>query len=102
MTASDFDNKHQRNRVFDVMQFGKWHTLYQIRLEIFECFKVKDSEAAISARLRDFRKEGRTVERRRVSQTTGRLYEYRLVIPQPAKRQQELTFEKEVGNTRSY
>ena len=83
--AHDFDgetyepaqDKHRLNcqlrRVFDLMCDGKWRTLDVI------AYQVSGSEAAISARLRDFRKPrfgAHTVERRRVK--CG-LFEYRLL-----------------------
>ena len=83
--AHDFDgdtyepaqDKHRLNcqlrRVFDLMRDGKWRTLDVI------AYQVSGSEAAISARLRDFRKPrfgAHTVERRRVK--CG-LFEYRLL-----------------------
>ena len=83
--AHDFDgetyepaqDKHRLNcqlrRVFDLMCDGKWRTLSAIS------YQVIDSEASISARLRDFRKPrfgAHTVERRRVK--CG-LFEYRLL-----------------------
>ena len=70
-------DKHRLNcqlrRVFDLMRDGKWRTLDVI------AYQVSGSEAAISARLRDFRKPrfgAHTVERRRVK--CG-LFEYRLL-----------------------
>lgn len=47
----------QRERVFEVMKNGKWWSLPQIRMEIMSVFGKMDSEAAISARIRDFRKD---------------------------------------------
>ena len=46
----------QLQRVHYIMKWGHWYTLAQIRHMIYEEFRIKDSEAAISARLRDFRK----------------------------------------------
>ena len=71
-------------RVFRVMRDGKWRSLARIQLECI-AFRTKpgrDSEAAISARLRDLRKPkfgGHTVKRRRVPGENG-LHEYQLVL----------------------
>jgi hypothetical protein len=67
----------QMLRVFDVMRDGQWRTLSEIRL-----LCPHDSEAGISARLRDLRKAkfgGWTVERR--ARHERGLFEYRLIIP---------------------
>jgi hypothetical protein len=64
----------QYERVFNLMRDGEWRTLAQIRAV------TGGSEAAVSARLRDFRKAehgSHTVERRRVE---GGLFEYRVVV----------------------
>lgn len=69
----------QALRVFKVMKDGQWRTLAQIARET-ERFDSHDSEAAISARLRDFRKDrfgAHTVEREHV---TKGLFRYRLLI----------------------
>lgn len=63
----------QFHRVEHALSDGRWWTLRDLQQA------VGGSEAGISARLRDLRKQrfgGRTVERRRVS---GGLWEYRLV-----------------------
>ena len=68
----------QWNRVWSVMRKGNWYTLGEIHDAIRRDFQKLDSEAGISARLRDFRKPqfgSHTVERRRRS---GGLFEYRL------------------------
>jgi hypothetical protein len=65
----------QLRRVKILMNDGKWRTLSAIA----RC--VGGSEAGVSARLRDFRKDrfgALTVERRRIA---GGLYEYRLIQP---------------------
>ena len=63
-TERDFDRLHsQYQRVWNVMKDSKWRTLYQIHVAI----NGLGTEAAISARLRDFRKEkfgNHTVNRR--------------------------------------
>lgn len=66
------------DRVYDLMRDGRWRTLAQIAVT------TGGSEASVSARLRDMRKERfqartpcRTVERRRVSDG---LWEYRVLI----------------------
>lgn len=68
--------KGQLGRVYLLMRDGKWRTLAMIRTETGD----HDSEAAISARLRDFRKQefgGHTVERRSVG---NGLFVYRLIV----------------------
>ena len=65
----------QLNRVFVVMSDGKWHTLAELSKS------CGGTEAAISARIRDFRKEkfgGREVQRQRVDGSG--LWAYRLVL----------------------
>jgi len=61
-------------RVYALMSDGKWRTLSQISKE------AQGSEASVSARLRDLRKERfgkHRIDRRRV---TGGLYEYKLIV----------------------
>jgi len=66
----DYERLNRQQRlVFDVMKDGKWRTL-----RIIGALTVQP-EASISARLRDFRKLGLTVERRRVEGQSG-LWEY--------------------------
>ena len=63
----------QLSRVYRLMRDGQWRTLEQIAVA------ARGSPAAISARLRDFRKDkygAHDVERRRVA---GGLFEYRLI-----------------------
>jgi hypothetical protein len=63
----------QLNRVWMLMVDGQWRTLEEISLA------CRGSEAAVSARLRDFRKKkfgGHTVERRYLH---NGLWEYRVV-----------------------
>lgn len=67
----------QHERVFDFMSDGNEHTLPELRQKCFEVYGTTDMETAISARIRDFRKErfgGYTVETRR----DGGLWYYRL------------------------
>jgi hypothetical protein len=75
--------KSQLERVKAIMRDGHWRTLDEI------CQKSGGTQAAVSARLRDLRKEkfgGHAVERRaRASRESG-LFEYRLVI-EPEQRQ---------------
>jgi hypothetical protein len=62
-------------RVFDLMKDGQWRTLNSIANQI-----GGGSVAAISARLRDFRKDkfgAHTVERKNVE---GGLFLYRLIL----------------------
>ncbi|MCW5615849.1 MAG: hypothetical protein KIT32_12070 [Rhodocyclaceae bacterium] len=47
----------QAQRVFNVMRDGKWHTLSEVERI------MGDPQASISARFRDFRRFGFTVER---------------------------------------
>lgn len=64
----------QLGRVWDVMKDGQWHTLAELAA------RCDGSEAAISARIRDFRKPkfgGLTVESQRVK---AGLWHYRLVV----------------------
>jgi hypothetical protein len=63
----------QAARVFDFMCHGDWHTL----AEISEA--TGSPEASVSARLRDFRKLGCTVERRRRGPEMSGLHEYRVI-----------------------
>lgn len=79
--GATFDDKldgvrlaHQFQRVKTLMSDGKWRTLSTIAA------KVRGSEAAVSARLRDLRKDkfGKwTVEKRRL--LIPGLWEYRLI-----------------------
>lgn len=72
--AMDMDNETLRNKVFDYMAPGGWHTLAAIH------FACGGTEASCSARLRDFRKlqyGEHLVERKHVG---NRLYEYRLTV----------------------
>jgi hypothetical protein len=90
MNPQDLDNKGQRARVWDVIKDGKWWMLEEIAYEIRSRFGVWDSEAAISARLRDFRKSaygGHTIERM-AAEDGSRLYLYR--VADAPKGQQEL------------
>jgi len=100
MNRCDTDNTKQREAVWSIIRDGRWRTFEEINALLGNRY----SEAGISARLRDFRKRqfGSHAIERRVRAGSNRLYEYRAVIPAPQQRQQELTFEKEVGNTRSY
>lgn len=64
---------HQFKGVRDLMNDGQWRTLG----EIFAALGMGFPEASVSARLRDLRHNGRTVERRRRGPSRG-LWEYRL------------------------
>ena len=76
----EFDHRRltgQLRRVFDLMADGEWRTLAQIQRV------VGGTEAAVSARLRDFRKEkfgGYKVARRRKGQAERGLHEYQLCL----------------------
>ena len=65
-------------KVYGCMKDGRWRTLAEIR-----AFIDGGSEAGISARLRDLRKEkwgSHTVERRRRGDSKRGIFEYRLEI----------------------
>lgn len=69
----------QLERVFWTLCDKRWHTLSEIAQLHQEKYNATDTEAAISARIRDFRKPkfgGFTVESRRRHKG---LWEYRLV-----------------------
>lgn len=71
----------QAQRVWDVMVRGAWLTLAELAA------RTGDPEASVSARLRDFRKDGwggHVVERRHRGPAADGLYEYRLA---PAQQQ---------------
>lgn len=71
---------NQLNKVKELMSDGKWRTINQIK------DSVGGSEAGISARLRDLRKErfgGYVVSRRRYGVKSYGLWEYQLVLPTP-------------------
>ena len=59
----------QCQRVFDVMKSGAWETLESISEQ------TRDPQASVSARLRDLRRHGFTVEREYVERG---LWKYRL------------------------
>lgn len=72
----------QWRRVWGAMVDGEWRTLNEIQRNIEYWYEKYDSEAAISARLRDFRKVkfgGHTVNRRRRGDAKKGLFEYQLV-----------------------
>lgn len=83
-----FDPEHDGERlgtllsaVFELMRDGQWRTLAEIREEL-----GRGSEASLSARLRDFRKEkhgGHLVHRRRVGEPSDGLYQYQLEVCAP-------------------
>ena len=78
--VAEFDAERlgkQLRRVYDCMIDGKWRTLR----EIADAPNCSDSEAAISARLRDLRKirfGAFTVDRRRRGDPGSGLFEYRV------------------------
>ena len=78
--ARDYERlKSQLADVYRLMQDGQWRTLALIR----KLTGGHHSEAAISARLRDFRKRkfgGHLVERRYISDG---LFTYRLIVRKP-------------------
>jgi len=76
----------QLRRVLEVMERGGWYTLAEIAAHTGDA-----SQAAISARLRDLRKEkfgGFEVERRRRGEPRNGLWEYELKTPGGGKSNQ--------------
>lgn len=71
----------QQLRVLTVMLDGQWRTLGEIQHAVAARSGQVDPEASISARLRDFRKVGLTVERRRRGEPKVGLWEYKVTIP---------------------
>jgi len=68
--AKDFDRLNtQQAAVWAFVKDGEWHTLREISAA------TNHPEASVSARLRDFRAMGRTVDRERVE---GGLFRYRV------------------------
>lgn len=84
LSGSTYEPEHdgerlagQMARVFHLMADGSWRTLAEIKQA------VGGSEAGISARLRDFRKNGfgaHTVDRRRRKNLASGFWEYRLQV----------------------
>ena len=68
----------QQRRVEELMLDGEWRTLPEIAVALRKLYKHQFPEASISARLRDLRRAGYTVERRRKGTARG-LWEYRAV-----------------------
>ncbi len=71
----------QMQRVFDVLQDGKWHTLPEISE------RTAAPEASVSARIRDLRKErfgSHKVKRKRVADAG--LWKYKLKLPKKGKK----------------
>lgn len=69
--------KGQLGEVRNLLRDGKWHTLREIATF------ARGSEAGVSARLRDLRKEkfgSHTIERRRLSLDAAGVWEYRMVV----------------------
>lgn len=64
----------QQAEVFALMRDGTWRTLAEISAA------THNPEASVSARLRDFRRLGQTVERRRRGDPRAGLHEYRVVL----------------------
>lgn len=64
----------QLKSVFDVMRDGKWRTLRELAAI------VEGSEAALSARLRDLRKDKYGAHEVLREHVEGGLYRYRLVV----------------------
>ncbi len=74
--------KRQLGRVYEVMRDGQWRSLAELRTETCWHREVgEDTEASLSARLRDLRKDrfgGYVVEHRRRGDPKSGLFEYRL------------------------
>lgn len=67
----------QLKRVYRLMKDGRWRTLQEIG------FLTQDSDASVSARLRDLRKDrfgAYRIDRRRRGDGKRGLFEYRLVV----------------------
>lgn len=80
--SRDFDRlSKQARRVAEVMANGGWVTLSSLSRD------TGDPEASVSARIRDIRKAGFTVEREYVRRG---LWQYRLVMPPEAEMRQHL------------
>jgi hypothetical protein len=92
-----YEPEHDENRlrrqlaaVKNIMLDGQWHTLAELHTRI-----GAGSEAGISARIRDLRKDkfgGFVVERRRVAPAVRGLHEYRLLtvsVPHEEDQQQQ-------------
>ena len=65
-------------RTFMLLQPTRWWTLAGLVNEL-NCRKLWASEAGVSARLRDLRKDGYTVERERVRPGSSQ-YQYRISL----------------------
>lgn len=61
----------QQRRVEELMQDGEWRTLHDIVTALRKLYRTHFPEASISSRLRDMRRNGYTVERKRQSPYTG-------------------------------
>ena len=64
----------QLERVFSILQDGKWHTLRSLAK------RVQGSEAGVSARLRDLRSAEYGAHTIKSSRVTSGLWKYRMVI----------------------
>ena len=94
--GSDYDDSRDRERlagqtlrVFNAMQAGGWLTLEQLARA------TGDPPTSVSAQLRHLRKEkfgGHTVEKTHLGKG---LYQYRLIVREPAAKVQQVLFEEE-------
>jgi hypothetical protein len=66
----------QQRRVEELMQDGEWRSLNEIAVALRKLYRTHFPEASISARLRDMRRAGYVIERKR-KQPTGGLWVYR-------------------------
>ena len=74
----------QIERVFTIMKDGKFRTLTEIYHDIFKLFQKHDSEASISAQLRNLRKVqfgSYTINKQPRGDRGSGLWEYQLTIP---------------------
>ena len=95
MSALEREDRERLSSQLDRIRYltvkgGKWWTLSGLR-EALRHGGVGASEAGISARLRELRAEGLTVERRKVHGARG-LWEYRVTQPERAAEQEVLEF----------
>lgn len=68
----------QQRRVEELMSDSEWRTLHDIAVALRKLYGSHFPEASISARLRDLRRAGYTVERERKGANSG-LWRYRAV-----------------------
>jgi hypothetical protein len=74
----------QQDRVETIMGDGMPRSLDQLESQVNRRFKTRDTQAAISARLRDMRRRSWIVNRERVAKGSG-LFLYRASKPETAQ-----------------